>query len=381
MNINRHNYEEFFILYLDNELNEAERRRVEAFAALHPDLQEELDLLLQTKLQPEAETFFASKEELLKNETIVQQEMPAYTEQLLLYTDNELTAAERKETEKLLAANNEAAALLAQLQRSRTQPDESVVFPDKELLYRHTVPARAAVVRMRWWRAAAAAVLIAGVSATLFTLLNRPAGTENEVTPLAEQKQEVNAAQQVADASPAADTKEQANDNSSVASAAQQDASPLAVQAADAVQKRRQERINSTAVYAAVQKQESTAEIKNGNGNNLPSPANNPNAKDMLYPEKNITAALSNDRKEALTDFNEINTTAAVTADRPGPLHIINAASIETAGSEDVAMESGKKNKMRGFFRKLTRTFEKATNIKATDDEDRLLIAGLAIKL
>ncbi|HMR93713.1 MAG TPA: hypothetical protein PKC69_15430, partial [Chitinophagaceae bacterium] len=98
MNINRHNYEEFFILYLDNELNEAERRRVEAFAALHPDLQEELDLLLQTKLQPEAETFFASKEELLKNETIVQQEMPAFTEQLLLYTDNELTASERKET-------------------------------------------------------------------------------------------------------------------------------------------------------------------------------------------------------------------------------------------------------------------------------------------
>ena len=40
----------------------------------------------------------------------------------------------------------------------------------------------------------------------------------------------------------------------------------------------------------------------------------------------------------------------------------------------------GKKSKLRGFFRKLTRTFEKTTNIDATD-EDRVLIGGLAFKL
>ena len=47
MQINRHNYEEYFILYMDNELPAAERRMVDEFVKLHPDLQEELSLLLQ----------------------------------------------------------------------------------------------------------------------------------------------------------------------------------------------------------------------------------------------------------------------------------------------------------------------------------------------
>jgi hypothetical protein len=44
------------------------------------------------------------------------------------------------------------------------------------------------------------------------------------------------------------------------------------------------------------------------------------------------------------------------------------------------ASENSGNKGLRGFLRKVTRTFEKRTNIKATDD-DRLLIAGLAIKM
>ena len=46
----------------------------------------------------------------------------------------------------------------------------------------------------------------------------------------------------------------------------------------------------------------------------------------------------------------------------------------------DFASESSSNKGIRGFLRKVTRTIEKRTNIKATDDDGRLLIAGLAIK-
>ena len=55
MNINHHNYEEYFILYMDNELGSDARRMVEAFVQQHPELKGELDLLLQYKLVPDTE--------------------------------------------------------------------------------------------------------------------------------------------------------------------------------------------------------------------------------------------------------------------------------------------------------------------------------------
>ncbi|MFZ1533860.1 MAG: hypothetical protein WAT14_06795, partial [Chitinophagaceae bacterium] len=62
MNINYHNYEECFILYMDNELSGDERRMVEAFVQQHPELKEELDLLLQYKLTPDTSVIYSGKE-------------------------------------------------------------------------------------------------------------------------------------------------------------------------------------------------------------------------------------------------------------------------------------------------------------------------------
>jgi hypothetical protein len=59
--------------------------------------------------------------------------------------------------------------------------------------------------------------------------------------------------------------------------------------------------------------------------------------------------------------------------------HINKDKGPQDSGVEFASEKSG--GGLRGFLRKVTRNIEKRTNIKATDDDDRLLIAGLAIKM
>ena len=67
MNINRNNYEEFFLLYADNELTAEERTMVEQFIVLHPDLGEELNILSQTKLPHEEHLAYTDKANLFRH--------------------------------------------------------------------------------------------------------------------------------------------------------------------------------------------------------------------------------------------------------------------------------------------------------------------------
>jgi hypothetical protein len=67
MDINRINYEKFFLLYLDRELSPAEMTEVEKFLAEHTDLQREFNLLQQTVFVPET-IQFEQKELLFRKE-------------------------------------------------------------------------------------------------------------------------------------------------------------------------------------------------------------------------------------------------------------------------------------------------------------------------
>jgi hypothetical protein len=61
------NYEEFFLLYVDNELNESGNDTVEKFVLQQPRLQDEFTLLKQTVLQPE-KIVFPDKKTLYRRE-------------------------------------------------------------------------------------------------------------------------------------------------------------------------------------------------------------------------------------------------------------------------------------------------------------------------
>src|SRR5688500_12980743 len=96
MIINRYNYEENFLLYVDNELGAEERKAVEAFVAKHPDLAEELQLLQQSVVKPEKHLVFTNKNTLMKSSLdagLISESN--YEEFFILYADDELSAPQK----------------------------------------------------------------------------------------------------------------------------------------------------------------------------------------------------------------------------------------------------------------------------------------------
>ncbi|MEJ8841109.1 hypothetical protein WG954_01865 [Lacibacter sp. H375] len=177
MNINRHNYEEFFLLYVDNELTAGQRKIVEAFVATNPDLQEEFDLIRQSVFTDDVKLDTSFINSLLKP---VDEESNINEEQLLLYVDDELRADEKAQVEKELVANTTLQKELQWLRRSQLTADTSIVFPDKSLLYKQAEPARvfSLSITARRWSAAAAVVVLLG--SAMWLMLDKTKTTDKQ---------------------------------------------------------------------------------------------------------------------------------------------------------------------------------------------------------
>jgi hypothetical protein len=152
MNINRNNYENFFLLYADGELRPDERKAVEDFVAVNEDLRIELKML-QATLLPAEEILFADKSFLYK-ETIFDSNIQ---EQLLLKIDDELAEKDLIQINIVLATNTDATKEYDLLLRAKLDSAEKVIFEEKHLLFKKE---RDNVVMFGWLRWAAAAALI-----------------------------------------------------------------------------------------------------------------------------------------------------------------------------------------------------------------------------
>jgi len=190
MFITRDNYEEFFMLYADNELTAAQKEAVETFAAGNIDLQEELELFKQFKLQPDEALIFSNKDSLLKQETaplLITE--TNYDTVFVLYADNELNGHEKAAVEDFVARNPALQPAFTLLMQAKLDADNSIVFTNKESLYRKEKDDK---VIPFWWRLAAAAALILFVSGVflLTTTRNHPlnlAQTHQPMQPPAKQ--------------------------------------------------------------------------------------------------------------------------------------------------------------------------------------------------
>lgn len=181
MEINRHNYETYFLLWIDRELSVAEQEAVALFVAENPDLAEELALLQDAKLpQDGEELFFPDKASLLKQES-AGISLNNYTEYFLLYVDGELSPAEQQQTELFVLQHPQLQPEFLLFQQARL-PQEQVVFPDKSVLYRKEQKEKPVVFMM--WRRIAVAAVLTGLAFSVWMLVPEDAVQRNS-TPLA----------------------------------------------------------------------------------------------------------------------------------------------------------------------------------------------------
>jgi hypothetical protein len=364
MKIDRLNYEEYFILYVDNELTTDERGMVEVFVQQYPDLQDELDTLLQLKLTPDQSVVFEDKEELFQFDANLTLEN--CEEWLLLYTDNELNAEQRSMVEQFAASHPEVQQSLSLFSQTRLVP-EKIQFYDKTILYRQEEEEKSRPVI--WWKWAAAAVLVVGTSALL--VLDQQENTE---LPTVISEHTITQPENSIG-------KERTTPNNKI----------TPVETEVAVKK---DPVIETTIEQTVQGREnmeqknSVARVdkvvkilpENQEQKIVPVKTEVPVsvAKKTNVPSEIKPVIITTDTPEILALQQNTNNRPVTTSDP------VAYNTTETAVNPDIiyaSEEPAKIGKLRGFLRKVTRTFEKKTNIDATDEDDRLLVGGLAIRL
>jgi hypothetical protein len=158
--ITRDNYEAFFVMYVDDELSAADRKAVENFIQLHPDLEEELVMLQQSVLRADEHIVFEQKELLFKNSTTpILVNEHNYEQYFVLYGDDELTNEEKDRVEQFVYHHPQYQAEFELIQQVKLVPDNTLTFPDKAYLYR-TEEDDSRIAVFPWWRLTAAAIAL-----------------------------------------------------------------------------------------------------------------------------------------------------------------------------------------------------------------------------
>lgn len=387
MQINRHNYEEFFLLYVDKELSAADRKTVEVFVKENPDLQMELALLQQTVVN--ADDIILHKKDWL----YMEEDISALQENLLLYSDNELNTTDKKAVELLLNTNASAAAEWNILQQTKLQPDMAVVFEGKALLYRKE---GGKVVGFKWWRVAAAAVLLGfGLWTGVSVYKNNAQRTDGSEVAVKENKTESQQGktETVADPKLAISTGENEVTDNSTAATKQQTSDQTPEKILTHVQKiNNAENQNSIASDQTIKQQNSNPKKPD---NNLPKPSsenfNNKTSNETIAGNvssennNNTRVSGSNDavvklnakeNKAVGTDIDNSKTNTNLTA-----IQVVNTNTDDGDNNSrylNVDDSKGKRSALGGFIRKAKRVLERTTNVKTGEG---IKIAGFEIAL
>ena len=365
MNINRNNYEEYFLLYVDNELNAVEREAVEVFVMQNADLRGELNMLQQTVLRADKKVSFFNKAELMKSSASANPVNETnYEEYFILYGDDELSNEEKDFVEQFVYRNPQHQSAFELLQEIRLTADTSIVFPDKQSLYRSEKDDR--VIVMRWWRIAAAAVVLLFLGAATWMYIGN-----KEVENIDVAGKTSKPAVKTPDSNTTPEKTPGVTEN-----LAQSDEQPNI----------KSDKLNPVQNVKAIQKANTPqdqpekillAEIKSSDPSNFSQRPSVPQIGTVakVEPQTIETVKRVVDEEVAFAKLDEND---------PPQEQATYASNVDDGQIEVLTTTVSNKSKMRGFFRKVGRVVDKATNIGPTDEsEDKkgIRIASFQIAL
>lgn len=162
MQINRENYEAYFIDYLEGNLNEGLVDDFIEFIKLNPDLKDELDLFESLEAVPET-IAFGKKEGLYKakydSET-------AFNNAAIARIEGDITEKENLEFQNYLKEHPEKKNEVTLFSHTKLHPDESIHFNKKNKLYRKSL---GKIILL--WSGSVAAILILALA--IFTFMDK----------------------------------------------------------------------------------------------------------------------------------------------------------------------------------------------------------------
>ena len=362
--INRNNYEEFFMLYVDGELTPLQQKAVDEFVLENPDLREELDMLQQTVL-PAEPVFFEGKNELLKGNSGPIHE-GNYEEYFLLSVDNELNETERGHLDYFLETHPALRAEMDLLMRTKLEPDTDLVFANKEILYREEK--RRPVVYFYFTRLAAAAILFA-LGFGIYSLLQKSGGTQGTAN---------NASPAVAseNTNPSAGASGKKDQPVTLGSTASLQNNSTLRNTAGVVVKKEKHAVVKTQQHSEEKKEEPAlvAKIESPSVKEEPLVTPNNSVAGNTVPEKVETAAVAKTETQKKADLIIDQVAEIPNANLSSDKDRATFVSFNGSGDEEmnIGPASFKKNKLRGFFRKVGRVFDKTTS---SDSEGRKVVA------
>lgn len=353
MTINRNNYEEFFLLYVDNELSAREKNAVDVFLTENPDLQEEMLMLQQSILIPD-DAVFTDKESLLKPETIDSK----MQEQLILMLDNELDKKAKANLLKSIETDAAAKQEWEILQQTKLSAEDSIIFKDKAILYKEE---GGRVISIKWWRIAAAALLIGFGVWGVLNYSNKagdiePGNTATTAPVKSSAPKEI--VPQNINKQPAVTNKIESNDATAVNTTIEkkEKKSTVAEKVKNSIVNNKEQQEVLPVKDIAQQKQAIQPP-----SNNLPKPLENINNNDRNNNDVVIVPP-SNSIKSEPDVLQPKETT-------PDNSVVMVKFSEDENGGEDENDGKNRKSRIGGFFKKLKRVVERKTNVKTGDDK------------